>query len=99
MRGDAQLLTRYWIEFDKSTDDLHQRLGRYGLTRGCGVTAYSYADALSMVGNIVLQGDPLPAIVRVIENIDVRTLDQGHVVANMCAVVWRGVWWPPYGEP
>ncbi|MCW2926654.1 MAG: hypothetical protein JWM86_622, partial [Thermoleophilia bacterium] len=30
----------------------------------------------------------------VTEDVDVRDLDQGHVIPNMGVVVWRGVWYP-----
>jgi len=31
---------------------------------------------------------------KVVEDVDVRTLDQGHVVPNMGAVNFPGVWFP-----
>ena len=37
---------------------------------------------------------PLPPIRRVTEDVDVRTLERGHVCPNMGVVIWRGVWYP-----
>jgi hypothetical protein len=42
----------------------------------------------------VFDGGPLPPTRRVIEDVDVSTLDAGHVRPNMGVPVWRGVWWP-----
>ena len=36
----------------------------------------------------------MPIIKRMIENVDIRELDQGHVVPNMKPPNWRGVWFP-----
>jgi hypothetical protein len=32
----------------------------------------------------------------VIEDIDVRILDQGHVIPNMGVVTFKGIWYPIY---
>jgi hypothetical protein len=74
------LLHRYWFKT------------REGL--GFGVTAYSIEDALSLLAEI---GRPLKLdkhVVEVIEEVDIRELDQGHVIPNMGPPNFRGVWFP-----
>jgi hypothetical protein len=36
----------------------------------------------------------MPAVVQVVENVDVSTLDQKHVLPNIGDVTVRGVWFP-----
>ena len=64
------------------------------LRLGCGVSAYNYADALSILEKAVFGGKQLPRIGSVVEDVQVSDLDQKHVVPNMDPVVWRGVWFP-----
>jgi hypothetical protein len=78
-------LTRYWVEFKQEGAPTFLRLG-------CGVTAYGKADALTLLQQAL--GGELPAIERIAEDIDVRTLDQSHVVPNMGVPNERGVWFP-----
>lgn len=85
------LLHRYWIEFSGEEPAL---TARYGLGLGCGVTAYSVEDALSVVRTCIFQEGPMPAAHQVTEDVDVRHLDAGHVLPNMSEPVARGVWFP-----
>ncbi len=84
-------LTRYW--FVVFPED------RFG-PRNFGVTAYSKQEGItiitSAVNKIEWQGlYQLPDDnTEVIENIDVRLLDQGHVIPNMGVVTFKGVWFP-----
>lgn len=94
MRGDAQLLTRYWIKFDTSTAAAERQVARRGAKFGCGVTAYGYEDALTLLRWLLFDGEPLPPVAQVIESVDIRTLDQGHVAPNIGLPVWRGLWFP-----
>jgi hypothetical protein len=82
-------LTRYWLKFKGSLPDLPP-----GLVLGCGVTAFDYADAISIVQQKVFKGKELPEIKTKIENIDISTLDKGHVLPNMKDPTLRGVWFP-----
>jgi hypothetical protein len=61
---------------------------------GCGVTAYSYEDALVVLRERRFKNDLLPSIHKVIEDIDVSTLDPGHVLPNIGVPIWRGIWFP-----
>jgi len=80
-------LHRYWIRFELS--------GPLGGPRpGCGVTALSYEDALAILGDTVFRNKEMPPVKDVIADVDISSLDQKHVIPNMEAPVWRGVWYP-----
>lgn len=65
-----------------------------GLAWGCGITAHDYADAISILKQKVFKDQHIPELKDHKENIDIRTLDQGHIVPNMKDPTWRGVWFP-----
>jgi len=80
-------LHRYWILFKIDS----------GITAprpGCGVTAHDYADALTILAGTVFRGKSVPDVPQVTEDVDISTLDQKHVIPNMEAPNWRGVWYP-----
>jgi hypothetical protein len=80
-------LRRYWFKF--------ARLEKPSvLNLGCGVTAYSLDDAVSLIRERVFAPEPLPQIEQATEDVDVSTLDQGHVIPNMGLVTTRGIWFP-----
>jgi hypothetical protein len=81
-------LVRFWIEFAEPP----RRFA--SVHPGFGVTAYDIEDALSLVREKALEGQPLPQIARCVENVDISTLDEGHVIPNMHAPVRRGIWFP-----
>ncbi len=87
-------LTRFWIEFDFEDMNPPDPL----LTWGCGVTGAELSDCLDLIQERLLEGRALPPIRRVTEDVDVRQLDQRHVIPNMGPPIWRGVWFPqgPY---
>jgi hypothetical protein len=84
-------LRRYWfIAFPSD---------RFG-PRNFGVTAYSkyegkrlIVDSLKKLGLQQLT-ENLDDNIEVIEDIDIRLLDQGHVIPNMGVVTFEGVWFP-----
>ncbi len=83
-------LVRYWFEFDfQSYDDIP-----HGIGRGCGVTALGYDDALRLLQETLFKEMPVPKINRAIENVDISTLDAGHVLPNMEVATIRGIWFP-----
>lgn len=88
----SSLLTRYWIIFDVSRIPQLQ----FRFAWGCGVTAYSYEDALFLIQIQIFEElqQPMPPIKTVVENIDISTLDKNHILPNMGVPVWRGVWFP-----
>ena len=89
MRTPHSVQTRYWFEFD-----LESQNAPAGVRLGCGVTAYSYDDALNLISEQLFSGRDMPAITRVIEDVDVSTLDAGHVLPNMELPKRRGIWFP-----
>jgi hypothetical protein len=78
-------LRRFWFRFR----DL-PKFSPIGL--GCGVTARDYDDAVDILGSTILKGQAIPPIASVIEDVDVSTLDRGHVIPNMEVPAFRGVW-------
>lgn len=85
-------MVRYWFEFDLMFADVAEIPS--GTLIGCGITAYNYEDAIKILQEKVFKSSELPRITRFVENVDIRTLDQGHVIPNMAAPVARGVWFP-----
>jgi hypothetical protein len=59
---------------------------------GYGVTAYSVEDARQLLRQAGLSGEGES----VVEDVDIRTLDQGHVIPNMRPPNLRGVWFPMF---
>ena len=74
------LLRRYWFQTKK------------GL--GFGVTAYSLADARHLLATIVHDRYRESDVLIIIEDIDIRILDQRHIIPNMGPPNLRGVWYP-----
>ncbi|MGH9896159.1 MAG: hypothetical protein ACREA0_30045 [bacterium] len=58
------------------------------------MSAYTYADALNLIRERVFAGADVPEIAKVIEDVDVSTLDANHVLPNMGLVTVRGIWFP-----
>jgi hypothetical protein len=83
-------LHRFWFHW---TDEAQPAYGLGG-GLGCGVTALDVEDAKSLMTRVALNGEPLPAIAHVVEDVDVQTLDPGHVLPNMGDPSIRGVWFP-----
>jgi hypothetical protein len=61
---------------------------------GCGVTAFDFQDALRLMDQKIFHSQQRPPFKNIVENVDIRTLDQGHVVVNMRPPNWRGIWFP-----
>ena len=64
------------------------------LNLGCGISAYSYEQAISVLREKVFKGISLPEIVSFIEDVDVSSLDANHVIPNMDSPLTPGVWFP-----
>lgn len=80
------MYSRYWIEFKRFDYPTVLNLG-------CGVTAESQEAALALVGSLVFEGKPFE-VARIIANVSLNDLDEGHVLPNMGNPVIRGVWFP-----
>jgi hypothetical protein len=85
----SMTLHRYWFTFNDPP-----KYSPLGL--GCGVTAFNYQDAVDMMNSNIFANFewPIPTIQSVIEDVDIRHLDQGHVIPNMGSIFVRGVWFP-----
>lgn len=78
-------LRRYWFRFLSLPPHNPLQLG-------CGVTAYD--DAMTLLKERIFSSEAVPAIASVVEDIDVSTLDPGHVLPNIGLVTVRGIWFP-----
>jgi len=84
-------LRRYWFIVFPSD--------RFG-PKNFGVTAYSISEGKKLIidsfKNLKLQQltENLVDNMEVVEDIDIRLLDQGHVIPNMGVVTFEGVWFP-----
>jgi len=83
-------MIRYWFTFDFENYNNPPS----GVLYGCGITAISKDDAMSILREKVFLNKIIPYISKVIENIDVSTLDANHVLPNMTHPLKRGVWFP-----
>jgi hypothetical protein len=81
------MLRRFWFSFAPNSEL------PIGVRAGCGVTAFDLSDAQRILSKCVFGGDVPPAHA-VIEDVDVSTLDPGHVLPNMVSPNSRGVWFP-----
>jgi hypothetical protein len=88
MVGLRSYLRRYWFTFGGLP------LGHPASGLGCGVTAESRQAAESLLAEAVFKGGDVPSPAEVLEDVDVRDLDQLHVAPNMGDPAVRGVWFP-----
>jgi len=77
---NSTLLRRYWFA-------TKQHLG-------FGVTAFSVDDARALVEDAARALGIDYEVLEIIEDVDIRSLDQGHVAPNMGLPNFRGVWFP-----
>ncbi len=80
MASPSKHLTRYWFRSEEG--------------KGVGVTAYSRHEAESLVRSEGWVMGMRPSFTDVIEDIDVRDLDEQHVIPNMGICSERGIWYP-----
>lgn len=82
------MLTRYWFRF-KDLSPFSR------LALGCGITAFDQDDAMAILREQVFKKlDLYPQVGEILSNVDIRQLDQKHVIPNMEPPNWRGVWFP-----
>ena len=81
------MLTRYWFEFVRGGQAT-------ALSLGCGITAYNLDDARRMLRQEIfpLYGDR--AVARVIEGVEIASLDETGVRRRLGNPAVRGVWFP-----
>jgi hypothetical protein len=61
---------------------------------GIGVTAYTLLEAEALARKAAATLGWELASGSVVEDVDVRTLDQGHVIPNMGPPNFHGIWFP-----
>lgn len=83
-------MIRYWIEFNFE----NYMPMPSGAKMGCGVTAFSYEDALHIINTKLFNNKPIAPIKHLIENVDISTLDAAHILPNMGLPNIRGIWFP-----
>ena len=85
-------LHRYWIKFNTTLKDPYPASSVF---LGVGVTALTEDDALYLIRLKIFEGQELPPIKEIIEDIDVSTLDPKHVLYNIRGnPAARGIWFP-----
>jgi hypothetical protein len=86
------MLRRFWFEFVLTFGDPHPG----GTLLGCGVTAASKEEAIILLKQRVFTGElfQFPKIKRCVEDVDIATLDRGHVIPNMSDPDQPGIWFP-----
>jgi hypothetical protein len=80
-------LHRYWITFTRSSQPSVLNLG-------CGVTAFTEEDARRLLAQEIFPNFGPREVLNVVEDVDVSTLDEGHVLPNIGIVSDRGIWFP-----
>jgi hypothetical protein len=86
------LLKRYWFEFVFPEDEEMV----FQLAFGCGVTASSPQEATAIVMKQVFAGREMPALKRVLEGVDIDSLDEKYVRPFVGDTRVKGIWFPPY---
>ncbi len=84
------MLRKYWFEFELPPS----MTGTASYGPGCGVTAFSYEDAVTLIKERLFNGGEVPPVRHYIEDVDVSTLDAERVRPNMDIPFFRGVWFP-----
>jgi hypothetical protein len=83
-------LHRYWYQLDLTGYDEPPA----GSQLGVGVTAHDQSDATRLIATRVFGGRSLPPILSITSDVDISSLDPGHVRPNMGNVLARGIWFP-----
>ena len=79
-RLNNSLIRRFWFETN--------------IYYGIGVSAYSLDDAKNLIEQMLPSLNFNKEVIDVIEDVNIRTLDQHHVIPNMGLVNLRGIWYP-----
>lgn len=84
------MLRRFWFECAFRAEEKAPP----GTKMGCGVTAFDRDDAERLLRERVFESGYLPPFHRVIEDVDISSLDPDHVRPNMASPLIRGIWFP-----
>ena len=63
--------------------------------RGVGVTGNDLDECFDVVQKRIFGKAAMPAVLKVVQDIDVSTLDQDRVLPNIEPPIWRGIRFPP----
>jgi hypothetical protein len=85
-------LKKYWFEFEFAPDEEMV----LQLAFGCGVTAESPQAAVELVMARVFPDRPLPRLRRVLEGVQVDSLDPEYVLPFVGDHKRKGIWFPPF---
>jgi hypothetical protein len=98
-------LRRFWLEFDLPrsvpTAGPQRAAGAgepssWALVRtGVGVTGTDLDECFDIVRKRIFGRTLMPTVLKVVEDIDVSTLDEERVLPNIEPPIWRGIWFPP----
>jgi hypothetical protein len=83
----TQQVRKYWFRFER-------RPKPTAINLGCGVTAYDYDDAIGLLRDRIFGANGPPPIVEAIEDVDLSSLEQKHVLPNIGDTATRGIWFP-----
>lgn len=84
------IYTRFWFEFEsENAFSLPPGIGI-----GCGVTAFDYNDAVRIIDSKIFKQTSRPPFKKIIQDVDIRLIDQNHVIPNMKPPNERGIWFP-----
>lgn len=83
-------MRRFWFTFQIGPKDKYP----CGVNYGCGVTAYDREDAENILKEAIFVDMEMLPIERCVEDVDISTLDEGHVIPNMGNIFSRGLWFP-----
>jgi hypothetical protein len=81
-------LIRFWFEFDPTSSPAAKSSPWWG------VTAWTVEDARNLISDSGRFDQALPPVTRLVEDVDLASLDQNHVLRNMAQPNLRGVWYP-----
>lgn len=83
-------LHRYWIRLDAGSKI------PVGFRLGCGITAHSEAEALSLLHGIYPDEPDKFVIAEIVQDVAMSDLDPRHVLPNIGDTSRLGVWFPNF---
>lgn len=81
-------LTRFGFEFDPTNSAAAKSLSWWG------VTAWTVEGARVLISDAGRFDQAFPRVSRLVEGVDISTLDQNYVARNMATPNLRGIWYP-----
>ena len=78
---------QFWFKFEKLPRPIPLNLG-------CGVSAFDYEDALSLLKDRIFGPNGPPEIIQCVEDVKKSDLEKNHVLPNIGPMDVRGIWFP-----